>query len=146
MQTLTNNLVTPAVTKVLDAVADILRPHGDLVILIKPQFEAGKAQVGRWLLFRGGYIFYWQCGGWFCLPTKAAVCLGAVVRPSVQESVSKGGNIVFVYHFSSTLRSVSSAHLNNVLALQRVILATSQNRWSCCSATEYRPEHERTQA
>ena len=57
VQTLTNNLVTPAVTKVLDAVADILRPHGDLVILIKPQFEAGKAQVGRWLIFRGGCIF-----------------------------------------------------------------------------------------
>ena len=50
MQILAKNLVAPAVTKVLDAVADILRPHGDLIILIKPQFEAGKAQVGRSLV------------------------------------------------------------------------------------------------
>lgn len=34
-----------AVTKVMDAVMDLLRPEGDLLILIKPQFEAGKAQV-----------------------------------------------------------------------------------------------------
>ena len=37
----------PAVLKVLDAVCDVLRPGGELVVLIKPQFEAGKAQVGR---------------------------------------------------------------------------------------------------
>eukprot|EP00887_Chlorella_sp_A99_P003384 scaffold7.g3384.t1 len=31
--------------KLLDAVCDVLAPWGELVVLIKPQFEAGKAQV-----------------------------------------------------------------------------------------------------
>ncbi len=35
-----------AVLKVMEAVCDILKPHGELVVLIKPQFEAGKQQVG----------------------------------------------------------------------------------------------------
>ena len=57
------------------------------------------------------------------------------------------GNDVFSSHVSSTLRSVSSStHLNNMLAIQCVILATFQDRWSCCCATEHRPECERTQA
>jgi hypothetical protein len=32
--------------KVVDAVCDVLKPDGELVVLIKPQFEAGKEQVG----------------------------------------------------------------------------------------------------
>ncbi|EFN57130.1 hypothetical protein CHLNCDRAFT_21492 [Chlorella variabilis] len=35
-----------SVAKVLDTVCDVLRPDGELVVLIKPQFEAGKEQVG----------------------------------------------------------------------------------------------------
>ena len=35
-----------AVLKVMGAVCDVLQPHGELVVLIKPQFEAGKQQVG----------------------------------------------------------------------------------------------------
>lgn len=34
-----------AVLKVLDAVCDMLNAQGELIVLIKPQFEAGKAQV-----------------------------------------------------------------------------------------------------
>lgn len=36
-----------SVTKVLDAVLPLLKPNGSLIILIKPQFEAGKGQVGK---------------------------------------------------------------------------------------------------
>ena len=36
-----------SVLKVLDAVCECLAPGGDLVVLIKPQFEALKGQVGR---------------------------------------------------------------------------------------------------
>lgn len=36
-----------SVTKVLDAVIPCIKPQGGLVILIKPQFEAGKEQVGK---------------------------------------------------------------------------------------------------
>jgi 23S rRNA (cytidine1920-2'-O)/16S rRNA (cytidine1409-2'-O)-methyltransferase len=35
-----------SVLKVLDAVVRVLKPNGKLVVLIKPQFEAGKHQVG----------------------------------------------------------------------------------------------------
>lgn len=37
-----------AVIKVLDAICDVLIPNGELLILVKPQFEAGKQQVGKW--------------------------------------------------------------------------------------------------
>jgi 23S rRNA (cytidine1920-2'-O)/16S rRNA (cytidine1409-2'-O)-methyltransferase len=36
-----------SVTLILPAVVPLLRPHGQLVILIKPQFEVGKGQVGK---------------------------------------------------------------------------------------------------
>jgi predicted rRNA methylase YqxC with S4 and FtsJ domains len=38
----------PAVLKVQEAVCSVLRPNGELIVLIKPQFEAGKQQVGFW--------------------------------------------------------------------------------------------------
>ena len=34
-----------SVAKVVPALCDLLRPSGQLVVLIKPQFEAGKARV-----------------------------------------------------------------------------------------------------
>lgn len=36
-----------SVLKVMDAVIAVLKPHGNLIVLIKPQFEARKEQVGR---------------------------------------------------------------------------------------------------
>ena len=36
-----------SVLKVMDAVIAVLKPHGKLIVLIKPQFEARKEQVGR---------------------------------------------------------------------------------------------------
>lgn len=36
-----------SVLKVMDAVNAVLKPHGKLIILIKPQFEAGKEHIGR---------------------------------------------------------------------------------------------------
>ena len=36
-----------SVLKVIDAVDHLLKPGGQLVVLIKPQFEAGKGQIGR---------------------------------------------------------------------------------------------------
>jgi 23S rRNA (cytidine1920-2'-O)/16S rRNA (cytidine1409-2'-O)-methyltransferase len=35
-----------SVTLILPAVVPLLQPHGDMVVLIKPQFEVGKGQVG----------------------------------------------------------------------------------------------------
>ena len=36
-----------SVLKVMDAVCKLLKPDGKLIVLIKPQFEAGKQQVGK---------------------------------------------------------------------------------------------------
>jgi len=36
-----------SVTLVLPALASVLRPEGEMVILVKPQFEVGRGQVGR---------------------------------------------------------------------------------------------------
>ncbi len=36
-----------SVTLILPAVAPILKPQGQLIVLVKPQFEAGKDQVGK---------------------------------------------------------------------------------------------------
>ena len=36
-----------SVTLILPAVAPLLRPGGRMVILVKPQFEVGKGQVGK---------------------------------------------------------------------------------------------------
>ena len=34
-------------TLILPAAARLLRPEGEMVILVKPQFEVGKGQVGK---------------------------------------------------------------------------------------------------
>ena len=36
-----------SVTLILPALAPLLRPPGEMVVLIKPQFEVGKGQVGK---------------------------------------------------------------------------------------------------
>jgi len=36
-----------SVLKVMDSVCDLMKPNGQLVVLIKPQFEAQKGEVGR---------------------------------------------------------------------------------------------------
>lgn len=36
-----------SILKVMDAICAVLKPHGKLVVLIKPQFEAQKEQVGK---------------------------------------------------------------------------------------------------
>jgi 23S rRNA (cytidine1920-2'-O)/16S rRNA (cytidine1409-2'-O)-methyltransferase len=36
-----------SVTKIIPAVVDLLKPAGNLIVLIKPQFEVGKGEVGK---------------------------------------------------------------------------------------------------
>ena len=36
-----------SVTKILPALRHLLRPHGRLIVLIKPQFEVGRGEVGK---------------------------------------------------------------------------------------------------
>ena len=46
MQLATLDLSFISVLKVLSAVCSVLTPDGALIVLIKPQFEAGKSEVG----------------------------------------------------------------------------------------------------
>jgi 23S rRNA (cytidine1920-2'-O)/16S rRNA (cytidine1409-2'-O)-methyltransferase len=57
-----------SVTLILPAVAPILRPEGTMVILIKPQFEVGKGQVGK-----GGIVRSPELHREACARVEAAV-------------------------------------------------------------------------
>ena len=57
-----------SVTLILPAVAPILRPEGCMVILIKPQFEVGKGQVGK-----GGIVRSPELHREACLRVESAV-------------------------------------------------------------------------
>jgi 23S rRNA (cytidine1920-2'-O)/16S rRNA (cytidine1409-2'-O)-methyltransferase len=85
------------VLKVIDAVCDVLHPEGELVVLIKPQFEAGKSQVGAGGVVRDAaareeavqrIVTGWEgvgfaCSGWITSPIKGAT----------------SGNIEYLAHF-----------------------------------------------
>jgi 23S rRNA (cytidine1920-2'-O)/16S rRNA (cytidine1409-2'-O)-methyltransferase len=48
-------------TLILPALTPILRPEGRMVILIKPQFEVGKGQVGKGGIVRRPELHQWAC-------------------------------------------------------------------------------------
>lgn len=50
-----------SVTLILPAVVPLLRPDGQMVILIKPQFEAGKGQVGKGGIVRDPAVHQAAC-------------------------------------------------------------------------------------
>ena len=57
-----------SVLKVMEAVCDILKPEGILIVLIKPQFEAGRTQVsGIQASFHHSDLLAMHC----CLIAKA---------------------------------------------------------------------------
>ena len=51
-----------SVTLILPAVVPILRPEGAMVILVKPQFEVGKGQVGKGGIVRSPELHREACG------------------------------------------------------------------------------------
>ncbi len=57
-----------SVTLILPAVAPILRPEGCMVILVKPQFEVGKGQVGK-----GGIVRSPELHREACIRVESAV-------------------------------------------------------------------------
>ncbi len=83
-----------SVTQILPAAVPLLRPEGQLVILIKPQFEVGKGQVGK-----GGIVRDPELHRAACERVRAAVReLG--FETSVIESPILGaeGNKEFLLH------------------------------------------------
>jgi 23S rRNA (cytidine1920-2'-O)/16S rRNA (cytidine1409-2'-O)-methyltransferase len=83
-----------SVTLILPAVAPILRPDGAMVILIKPQFEVGKGQVGK-----GGIVRSPELHREACARVEAAVrSLG--LETNIMESPITGaeGNKEFLLY------------------------------------------------
>lgn len=83
--------------KMRDAVCDVLAPGGQLVLLIKPQFEAGKAEVGTGGVVRdagvraavvAAVVAGWEEAGFECSGTMESPIKGATA-----------GNIEYLAHF-----------------------------------------------
>jgi 23S rRNA (cytidine1920-2'-O)/16S rRNA (cytidine1409-2'-O)-methyltransferase len=83
-----------SVTLILPAVAPLLRPNGRLVILIKPQFEVGKGQVGK-----GGIVRESELHQAACLRVETAV-RGLGFETGIMESPILGaeGNKEFLLY------------------------------------------------
>jgi 23S rRNA (cytidine1920-2'-O)/16S rRNA (cytidine1409-2'-O)-methyltransferase len=50
-----------SVTLILPAVSALLQPAGEMVILVKPQFEVGRGQVGKGGIVRDPELHRWAC-------------------------------------------------------------------------------------
>jgi 23S rRNA (cytidine1920-2'-O)/16S rRNA (cytidine1409-2'-O)-methyltransferase len=81
-------------TLILPAVAPLLHPSGEMVILVKPQFEAGKGQVGKGGIVRDPEIHRAACDR----VNRAVMELG--FRTSLMESPITGaeGNKEFLLY------------------------------------------------
>ena len=83
-----------SVTLILPVVAPILRPEGAMVILVKPQFEVGKGQVGK-----GGIVRSPELHREACARVEAAV-KGLGFETGIMESPITGaeGNKEFLLY------------------------------------------------
>lgn len=50
-----------SVTLILPAIAPLLQPSGEMIVLVKPQFEAGRGQVGKGGIVRDPEIHHQAC-------------------------------------------------------------------------------------
>ena len=97
VQVVTLDLSFISVLKVLDAVCECLEPGGDLVVLIKPQFEALKGQVGR-----GGVVRDAGVHAEVVDRVSAGIVARGFRRAGVIDSPIRGaakGNKEFLGHF-----------------------------------------------
>ncbi len=85
-----------SVTKVLPALSELVLPEADLVILVKPQFEVGRAAVGRGVVADPAL---WQQA--VSTVAASAAELGWVVRGEVPSTVpGRAGNREFLLWLS----------------------------------------------
>jgi 23S rRNA (cytidine1920-2'-O)/16S rRNA (cytidine1409-2'-O)-methyltransferase len=91
---------------VLPVMARLLRPQGEAIVLIKPQFEAGRRQVGKkgvvrdpavWREVLAGVLRYAEQGGWRVLGLARSPIRGPA------------GNVEFLAHLSRDPAALSMA-------------------------------------
>jgi len=82
----------------MNAVCHVLKPQGKLIILIKPQFEARKEQVGK-----GGIIKDERVHQEVIQIVTQGICERGFVLQGVTESPIKGseGNTEFLAYFTA---------------------------------------------
>jgi 23S rRNA (cytidine1920-2'-O)/16S rRNA (cytidine1409-2'-O)-methyltransferase len=92
---ITMDLSFISVRQVLPAVAPLLVPNGDLVVLVKPQFEAGRAEVGK-----GGIVRDVAVQGRVVEEATVAADALGLTRVALTESPITGaeGNREFFLH------------------------------------------------
>jgi hypothetical protein len=100
-----------SVLKVMPAVAQLVSPGGQLVVLVKPQFEAGRSQVGS-----GGVVKDPKVGG--------------VCWPRLNAEVSRSLDQAAVAHGAATSRCSWNTLLGVALLWLMVTIKTS-----CCAIT-----------
>ena len=97
VQAVTLDLSFISVIKVMDAVCEVLETGGDLIVLIKPQFEALKGQVGR-----GGVVRDAAVHADVVERVSAGIAARGFRRAALIESPIRGaskGNKEFLGHF-----------------------------------------------
>jgi 23S rRNA (cytidine1920-2'-O)/16S rRNA (cytidine1409-2'-O)-methyltransferase len=84
-----------SVTKILPAMTSLLRPEGEMVILIKPQFEVERGQVGK-----GGIVRDPKLHAAVCHKVEAAVREMGFTQTAIIDSPILGaeGNREFLLH------------------------------------------------
>jgi 23S rRNA (cytidine1920-2'-O)/16S rRNA (cytidine1409-2'-O)-methyltransferase len=85
-----------SVTMILPALVPVLEEHGEMVILIKPQFEAGRGQVGKGGIVRDPLVHQ------ACFDKVAAAVRSLGFRTAIMESPILGaeGNREFLLYGS----------------------------------------------
>jgi len=97
VQAVTLDLSFISVLKVMDAVCEVLETGGDLIVLIKPQFEALKGQVGR-----GGVVRDASVHADVVERVSTGIAARGFRRAALIESPIRGaskGNKEFLGHF-----------------------------------------------
>ncbi len=85
-----------SLTKVLPLAQELLAPHGDVVALIKPQFEVGKEHIGKGVV-RDPTLHAEVCDRIVGLSQD----LGFIVQGPIESPIEGGdGNVEFLIHLS----------------------------------------------
>jgi 23S rRNA (cytidine1920-2'-O)/16S rRNA (cytidine1409-2'-O)-methyltransferase len=111
--------------KMRDAICDIMEPQGDVVLLIKPQFEAGKQAVGAGGVVRDksvhasvlyNVIHGWQDAGFRC---------SGLIKSPIKGATA--GNIEYLCHLKRGIDNVApDDHIHELLLELGLQQATPQ--------------------
>jgi 23S rRNA (cytidine1920-2'-O)/16S rRNA (cytidine1409-2'-O)-methyltransferase len=109
-----------SLAKVLGAVRELLRPGGEVLALVKPQFEAGREQVGK-----GGIIKDPAVQGLVLEQVSAAACqLGFQIKGVTYSPIQGAdGNIEFFMWLGYDPQAAPGAALTPELASRVVVAA-----------------------